>query len=148
MLWSDIMVDLAALQKYSLFGGIRPEDIERIRPLLEEFTFEEGPVIVSEGKPNDRIYFIVEGRVLVSKGGVRIVEHGEGDTFGEMELIDVMPSAASVTALEPTLVATISNRALHEIYRTNVGTFALIVMNLARELSRNLRRMNDLLMHR
>ncbi len=139
------MVNLAALQKYSLFGGIEGEEIERIRPFFEERSYEPGAAIVSEGKPNDRIYFILQGRVVISKGGVPITKRGEGDTFGEMELIDVMPAAATVTALEPTKTATISNRSLHEIYHENVGTFALIVMNLARELSRNLRRMNDLL---
>ena len=145
VLWSGIMVNLAALQKYSLFGGLLPEEIERIRPHLEERHFEAGEDIVREGRPNDRVYFILDGRVAITKAGVLIVEMGEGDTFGEMELLDVMPSAASVTALLPTAVATISNRALHEIYQTNVRTFALIVMNLARELSRHLRRMDDLL---
>jgi len=139
------MVNLAALQKYSLFGGILPEEIERIRPLLEESCFEAGSEIIREGERNDRVYFILEGRVRVSKGGISIVELGEGDTFGEMELLDVMPSAATITAILRTSVATISNRALHEIYHSNVGTFALIVMNLARDLSRHLRRMDDLM---
>ena len=139
------MVNLAALQKYSLFGGIEPEEIERIRPLLEEARYPEGSAIMREGEPNDRVYFILEGRVSVSKAHMPIVELEEGDTFGEMELLDVMPSAATVTAIKATRVAMISNRALHEIYHRNLNTFALIVMNLARDLSRHLRRMDDLM---
>lgn len=145
MLWSKTVVDLAALQKYSLFGGIAPEEIERIRTLLGEASFEAGAQIIREGEPNDRIFFILEGRVRVSKGGISIVNLGEGDTFGEMELLDVMPSAATITAVLPTRAATISNRTLHDIYHSDLCTFALIVMNLARDLSRRLRRMDDLM---
>ncbi|HWP67943.1 MAG TPA: cyclic nucleotide-binding domain-containing protein, partial [Rectinemataceae bacterium] len=73
-----------------------------------------------------------------------IAELSEGETFGEMELIDVMPSIATITALEPLEVVTISNRALYEISKIEPKTFSLMIMNLARDLSRRLRRMDEL----
>jgi CRP-like cAMP-binding protein len=69
---------------------------------------------------------------------------GEGETFGEMEVLDVMPAAASVRALVPTKVATVSNRALREMNKIDTAIFALVIMNLARDLSRRLRRMDEL----
>ncbi|HOX33197.1 MAG TPA: cyclic nucleotide-binding domain-containing protein [Spirochaetales bacterium] len=138
------MVDTAALQKYSLFGGLLPEEVERIRPLLGHEEHAPGELVMREGEPNDRIYFIVEGRVEVSRRGVVLVELGEGETFGEMELLDVMPSAATVKVLAPLSVATITNRAVHEIFRLEPRSFALIMMNLARDLSRRLRRMDGI----
>jgi CRP/FNR family cyclic AMP-dependent transcriptional regulator len=139
------MVDTAALQKYSLFGGVLPEDIERIKPLLISVSYASGDVILREGDPNDRIHFVLEGRVEISKRGVLLIELGEGDTFGEMEFLDVMPSAASIRALVPTTAVTISNRAFHEIFKMDPKIFAMIVMNLARDLSRHLRRMDELI---
>lgn len=139
------MVNLTSLQKYSLFGGLLPEDIERVRCCLVSASFEAGAPIQVEGQPNDSIYFIIEGKVEVSKRGAFLVELKEGDTFGEMEFLDVMPSAATVTAVVPTKVARITNRALHEIYKTDLKTFAIIVMNLARDLSRHLRRMDEIM---
>jgi CRP/FNR family cyclic AMP-dependent transcriptional regulator len=136
------MIDIASLQKYSLFGGLLPEEIERIRPLMERASYAPGEVVIREGEPNDRIHFILEGRVAVSRRGLRLVELGEGETFGEMELLDVMPSAATVTALETLSVATISNSAVHDIFHQEGRAFALIMMNLARDLSRRLRRMD------
>lgn len=138
------MVDTASLQKYSLFGGLLPEEIERIKPLLGYETHQVGELVMREGTANDRIHFIIEGRVEVSRRGVVLVELGEGETFGEMELLDVMPSAATVKVLAPLSVATISNRAIHEIFRMDPRSFALIVMNLARDLSRRLRRMDGI----
>ncbi|HCO48363.1 MAG TPA: cyclic nucleotide-binding protein, partial [Spirochaetaceae bacterium] len=51
---------------------------------------------------------------------------------------------ATITALEPLEVVTISNRALYEISKIDTKAFALMVMNLARDLSRRLRRMDEM----
>ncbi len=139
------MVNLESLQKYSLFGGLLPEDIERVRCFLAISSFEAGAPIQTEGKPNDSIYFILEGRVEVSKRHSFLVELREGDTFGEMEFLDVMPSAATVKAAVPTRVARISNVSFHDIYKMDVKVFAIMVMNLARDLSRHLRRMDEIM---
>jgi CRP/FNR family transcriptional regulator, cyclic AMP receptor protein len=138
------VIDPESFYKYSLFGGIAPEEIRKIEPLLCTATFPAGEVLIREGEPNDRVFFIREGRVEVTKKGIPLATLGEGDVFGEMELIDVMPSAATIRTLSVTSVSALSNRALHEIYHMNPGTFALIVMNLARDLSRRLRRMDEL----
>lgn len=138
------MIDTASLQKYSLFGGMIPEQVERIRPLLVPSSYSEGQPVLREGDPNDSVYFILEGRVQIVKGTRVLTELGEGETFGEMELLDVQPSAATVRALGPLRVAAISNRAVRQIYCMDPKIFALLVMNLARDLSRKLRRMDEL----
>lgn len=137
------MVDTASLQKYSLFGALDSEEIERVKPFLESAEFSAGTSVILEGKPNDSIYFILAGRVEVWKSGVRLLEIGEGETFGEMELLDVMPSAATIRAIEDCRVATISNRAIREIFHMDAKIFAIIIMNLARDLSRRLRHMDE-----
>jgi len=138
------MIDTNALQKYSLFGGVLPEQIDRIKPLFSYARYDAGDMPMREGDPNDKIFFIVGGRVSVSKQGITIAELGEGATFGEMELIAVMPRIATISALAPLEVVTISNRALYEISKVDLKTFSLLVMNLARDLSRRLRRMDEL----
>lgn len=138
------MIEASALKDYSLFGGLLPDEIESLRPLMGAATYEAGKDILREGDTNDRIYFILEGCVDIEKRGVSLVQLGEGDTFGEMEFLDVMPAAATVRSLVPSTVATISNHALHELSKTNMRAFAMIVMNLARDLSRRLRRMDEI----
>jgi CRP-like cAMP-binding protein len=137
------MVESAALQKYSLFGGLLDDQIKQIVPLMETERYKPGDVIIGEGDLNDRIRFILSGRVAVSKGGVALTEFGEGDFFGEMEVLDIMPTAATITALGAVEVMIISNKSLREIYRNDPRTFSMFIMNLARDLSRRLRHMDD-----
>jgi CRP-like cAMP-binding protein len=138
------MVKSSALQKYSLFGGLLEEQINQILPLMEQEDYQAGENIIVEGQPNDKIRFILNGRVAVVKNHVTLIEFNEGDAFGEMEVLDVMPSAATNVALEPTRVMSISNRALRSLYKIDIKAFSLMLMNLARDLSRRLRKMNDM----
>ena len=139
------MIDASSLQNYSLFGGLLTEQIEKILPLVTYTTFEAGVVILMEGCRNDSIYFLLQGRVEVSKASQVIVELPEGQAFGEIELLDVLPSAATVRALVPVKLAVISNSSLHGIYCLDPCVFSIMMMNLARDLARRLRHMDDLL---
>ncbi|MFZ2634805.1 MAG: cyclic nucleotide-binding domain-containing protein [Rectinemataceae bacterium] len=138
------MIDSSSLQKYSLFGGVLPEQIEKIKPLFGTQFFEKGQSAMREGEPNDRIFFIMSGKVEITRQGVSIVTLGEGETFGEMELLDTMPAIATVRVLEPSETVTITNRAVYEIFKIDPKAFSLIIMNLARDLSRRLRHMDEL----
>jgi CRP-like cAMP-binding protein len=138
------MIEPSELRKYSLFGGLMQEQIDGIFPLMKHESYEAGKDIITEGEKNGRVLFIVSGSVAVVKNGLILTEFKEGDTVGEMEVMDMMPSAATVRALEQVEVATISNVDFHEIYKQDAKAFALIVMNLARDLSRRLRKMDDM----
>ena len=127
-----------------LFGGVSPEQIEKIKPLLGTANYKAGDCPQIEGQPSDKIYFILSGEVEIIKQGLVIARLKEGETFGEMELLDIMPSIATVRAATPLEVVTISNRALYEISKLDLKTFSMMIMNLARDLSRRLRRMDEL----
>ena len=141
------MLSQNELQRYALFGGLPEEQIEKILPLMEKEEYKAGDDIIVEGKPNDKIRFILEGRVTVTKEGLFLCEFKDGDVFGEMEVLEIMPSDASIKAQCAVTVMSISNRALREIYKSDIKTFSMIIMNLARDLSRRLRRMNERALH-
>jgi CRP-like cAMP-binding protein len=135
-------IDSSHLRQHSLFGGLLDDQIEAIVPLMQVESFKEGDYIIQEGQPNDRIYFILEGRAEALKNEVRLFVFEEGMTFGEMEVLDVMGSEASVRCLSPTRVMFLSNRALHSLSRSDLKAFSILIMNLARDISRRLRNMN------
>jgi len=137
------MLEPEKLQRYSLFGGLLPDQIKGILPHMVDESYNAGDIIIVENTPNDSIRFIVEGRVAVIKNNKTICEVDEGNTFGEMEVLDVMPSVATIRAIVPTRTISISNRELREIYKSDLPSFSLIVMNLARDLSRRLRYMDE-----
>jgi CRP/FNR family cyclic AMP-dependent transcriptional regulator len=140
-------VDYGFLRRCSLFGGLTDAALEHIRALMLRQRFPAGGVILSEGSINDRIYFIEQGRVEISKAAPpgsqsasrHIVDMASGDVFGEMELIDIQPCEASVRAVEETVTLSLSNRDLYLISKYDMKTYALLIMNLARDLSRRLR---------
>jgi CRP-like cAMP-binding protein len=144
------MIGYKFLKSHCLFGGLTEEQIEMIRPFLKTEHYERGEVIVEEGSRGERLFFIYEGSVEVvkeislSKGTAvqRIATLEVGDTFGEMELLDVQPCAATIRSLEATSVLTLSNMDLYRISKTNLKTYTMIVLNLARAISRRLRRMD------
>jgi len=137
------MVMPSTLQKYGLFGGMLKEQIENIIPLMEEEKFKPEDLIITEGRPNDKIYFVIEGRAAVIKRDIVLAHFDEGDAFGEMEVLDIMPAVCSIKALTPLTAMSVSNKALRTIYNMDVKIFALIIMNLARDLSRRLRKMDE-----
>jgi len=137
------VVDPQTLQKYSLFGGLQDEQIESIMPFLSHDNFEPDEFIITEGKSNDKIYFLIEGQVIASKGGTELSRFSEGEAFGEMEVLDVMPAIASIRAITRVTTLSISNKGLREIYKKDVKIFSLMLMNLARDLSRRLRKMDE-----
>jgi len=137
------MVRPQALQKYALFGGLLEEQIETLIPLMKEENYSPDELIITEGKANDKIFFLLEGHVAVTKKNVDLAHFGEGEAVGEMEVLDVMPAIASIKALSQVKAMSISNKALREIYKLDVKIFSLIIMNLARDLSRRLRRMDE-----
>ncbi len=141
------------LQSQSLFGGLTDKEVESILPLMEREVYSKGDVILREGNVNDKLYFIYRGSVEVLK---RIDTRGKveekrlnvlhtGDTFGEMEIIDIQPCEATIRALEATTVLIISNKNLYKISKFNLKTYTLIIMNLARDISRRLRMMDRLI---
>jgi len=137
------MIRPEVLQKYAFFGGLLEDQIETIIPLMQKETFVSGESIITEGKSNDKIFFLIEGHVEVRKKDITLSHFGEGETFGEMEVLDVMPAIASINARSQVTTMSISNKALREIYKMDIKTFSLIIMNLARDLSRRLRKMDE-----
>ena len=133
----------SVLSQYSLFNGLEQEQIDSILPLMEHDIFEAGSDIIIEGTYVGKVHFILDGKVAVIKGDIVLMEHGDGAVFGEMEIVDVEPAEATVRAIAPTRVMTLSVDALGDIYETDLKTYSFILMNLARDISRRLRRMDD-----
>jgi CRP-like cAMP-binding protein len=137
------MIEPKTLQQYSLFGGILEDQIEQILQHVEIKNYKTGESLMIEGERNDKIYFIIHGNVDIVKAGNILLHLDEGDTLGEMEVLDVMPSVATGKVVENSTIASISNKALRLIYKQDSGIFSLMIMNLARDLSRRLRRMDE-----
>ena len=63
----------------------------------------------------------------------------EGDCFGEMAVMDHFPRSASVRAVEDCTAIRLSAANLYQVYAQDLEQFALIQMNMGREVCRRLR---------
>lgn len=143
------------LQNHALFGGVSDDDICEIIPLMKEGHYSEGDFIIKEGEDGDSVHFIMEGTVEVVKQMEddpdcelrQLAKFGPGDAFGEMELIDIQKRSASVRALEDVAALSLSNKAMYKLYKSNLKLYTMIILNIAREISRRLRRMDALMAH-
>ncbi|MBX3183763.1 MAG: cyclic nucleotide-binding domain-containing protein [Polyangiaceae bacterium] len=132
------------LQRIGLFGALSSEALQHLSANLTVVTPGSGEVIFSEGETASEFYVLLEGEVEVvkqSKTGVdaRVALLGVGDWFGEMSVIDVQPRSATVRALAPSRLLKIRAADLDALYRFDLKAYALVVLNIARELSRRLR---------
>ncbi len=137
-----------------LFGGIKIENMEKIKHLLQIETYAQGEDIIKEGETGNKLYIIIEGSVEILKKNPlnqqqeqRIATLAKGDNFGEMELIDIQARVATVKTMTKTTVCSLSNKDLYSIEKWDSESFVLIIMNLAREISRRLRKMDNLMAH-
>lgn len=144
--------NLKYLQEHSLFGGVAPEKIRLILPLLGEADFPAGAEVIREGEFEDRIYFLLKGSVEVIKSVPsapgklrRLALIPAGETFGEMEFIEPERCTATIRALEPLQALTLSNAALYQVFRTDPETFTLIMLNLSRLVVRRMRKLQEIL---
>ncbi len=150
-----VPVSLEFLRTHSLFGGLGDAALVRIRESLTRRTYPPGAEIIREGDSGGNLYLIHQGSAEVLKKDpedperppCRLALLQEGESFGEMELIDIQPAAATVRAREETEVLLLSNGDLYRIEREDLPTFTMIIMNLAREISRRLRVMDAIAAH-
>ena len=139
---------LQLLQAMPIFGGIQEAALELLLAYCPEKIVQQGDYFFKEGEAANSLFILKSGRVLVLKGtDIKLQYLARGDCFGEMTLIDLNPRSASVQALEPCLALELSNQTLFALYEAQLAQFALIQMNLLREVSRRLRYLDERLMN-
>lgn len=135
----------AMLREIGLFGGLDEATLEVLAKNLPVEQISVGQRVVSEGDPAREMFVVIGGELEVLKrtalgGEVRVAMLGPSDWFGEMAIVDVQPRSASVRCLAPSVLLRITAEHVDRLlYRRDLKAYALLVMNIARELSRRLR---------
>lgn len=128
-----------------LFQGLSPDTLELLAAELPRETAMPGELLMREGEVDSHMFLVLDGEMeVLHKGGgdrdVRVALLGPGDWVGEMAILDVQPRSASVRSLAPSLILRIRAADVRRLlYERDMAQYALLVMNIARELSRRLR---------
>ncbi len=109
------------LKNFRLFSHLSDNLLNQLVPLSELSHFPEGTNILLEGQVNDKVFFLIRGKVAVYAKGELILElRRKGDIIGEMSVISAKPCSATVTASTP--VDLFSIRARHIGEYTEIDT--------------------------
>ena len=138
---NDAQIEL--LQRMPIFGGIRAETLQFLLVLCPVVSVHANEFFFQEHDQGDAMFVLEFGKVAVLKSW-----HGQdyllqtltvGDCFGEMALMDHCTRSASVRAVEDCTAIRISAANLYRVYAQDLKQFALIQMNMGREVCRRLR---------
>ncbi|WP_421724632.1 cyclic nucleotide-binding domain-containing protein [Bauldia sp.] len=131
---------VAALHRVPIFAELYEHTLAEIAQIVEEVTFEPGEEIIREGAMEDWMFVLVDGRVQIDIGGVEISILEPGAAFGELAILDPAPRAATVTALESSLLFRIGHQPFRDVMHEQPEVMAALLVMLTRMLraSRNM----------
>ena len=137
------------LQRMPIFGAIREDALQFLLEQAREIKVPAGGYFFRENDHAQSMFVLETGRAEVVKGwqghDTRLCSLGAGDCFGEMALMDLFPRSASVRALEDCEAIELSAADLLRLFERDAEQFALIQMNIGREVCRRLRATDELL---
>lgn len=134
----------AELRDIGLFGALPEAILEHLAKVLEVVEAPPGMHLFREGEQGDSMYVVLQGDIEVVKhsrsgGEARVAVLGPRDWVGEMSIIDIQSRSATVLTASPARLLKITPADLDRLYRLDVKAYALIILNIAREMSRRLR---------
>jgi CRP/FNR family transcriptional regulator, cyclic AMP receptor protein len=131
------------MQAMPVFGAVSARAIEDLLTPLRVRQVAAGGYFFRQGEDACSMYVLETGTVEVRKrwqGHDYLLRTlGAGDVFGEMALMDPSPRNASVRAASDCSAIEVSPDDLLRLFEHDPEQFALIQMNLGREVCRRLR---------
>lgn len=137
------------LQAMPIFGALRDDTLDFLLGLMRTRSARAGEYFFREDDEAVSLFVLETGAASVLKGWdgreVLLRRLHDGDCFGEMALMDLMPRSASVRADADCLALELRSDDLYRLFEHDLEQFTLIQMNLGREVSRRLRATDEVL---
>jgi len=143
-------LDREFLARTPIFAGLPERVIELIASSLRIVELAAGEHLLREGDPARSMFVVRSGEIEIFKQGKPGVDHRlavltEGDCLGEMSLIDIQPRSATARARGAVTVYVLELAELAKLYGGDIEAYALLILNISREISRRLRCADELI---
>jgi len=120
MLESKYLKDnIENIQKLLAIPALRNFETRSLQKLLRLSKireYEDGELIIEEGDQDPWLYFLLSGKIRITKEGLTINTIGKkGEIFGEMRIVDSMRRSASVSAIGKTICLAVDTSAKNRI---------------------------------
>ena len=142
--------EIEFIARVPIFAAMPDESLQHIAALAHRVDIDGPTTIFQEGELAKEMVVVLRGEFEVRKrgrdgGDARIATLRPGDVAGEMALIDIQPRSAAVRALGPSALVVLTHADVASLYREDPQAYTIFIMNIAREISRRLRRVDGLL---
>ena len=135
------------LRKVPLFIEFDGSELDQLRDFLHASHFAPGDIILQEGNANRALHIVRAGRIRVTRAvhghDVPLCDLVEGQTFGELSIIEDGVASASLRAVTETEVLSVSMNDLADFLRRNPTAGAKFWREIAVDLRRRLLQTND-----
>jgi CRP/FNR family transcriptional regulator, cyclic AMP receptor protein len=137
-------VEAEFLARIPIFGGLPEGVVQRIANAARTVRLAAGAQVIEEGERALNMFVVRQGELEICKRGRDGAEFclavlKSGDCVGEMSLIDIQPRSATVRALGPAMLYVLDQTEIARLYKADLEAYTLLVLNIAREISRRLR---------
>ena len=135
---SDLLARFAFIEDFS------KDQVEALRPIIEDVRYETNQVIFSQGNLADYLYFILEGKVSIrfnpDDGPVLTVsELNQGDVFGWSSALGSKSYTSSAVCTESGLFIRLEGQELKNLCQEHPETGILLLNRLAGVIAQRLR---------
>jgi CRP-like cAMP-binding protein len=108
----DNIQNIQRLMAIPALRHFETQSLGKLLKLSKVREYEDGEVIIREGDSDAWLYFLLSGKIRISKEGHEIgVIDKKGEIFGEMRIIDSRQRSASVSAVGKTICLAVDSAA-------------------------------------
>ncbi len=129
-----------------LFQGVKPNDLDWIARHSHKRTFPAGTSVLVADQPGEAVYIILRGtvKVFIDQADKKVVVLsiiGEGDTLGEISLLDSAGHSASAVTLDESLMLWMDKASFYQM----LDEIPRVCRNLVNIMGKRLRMNNELI---
>ena len=122
------------------------KDLAKLLKLSKIRQYADGEIIIQEGATDQWVYFLLSGKIRISKNGVHICTiDNAGEVFGEMRMIDGLSRSTSIHAQGNTTCLAVDTAAKHRLESDDeaASLLTLLYKIMAEYISIRLRLSNE-----
>jgi CRP-like cAMP-binding protein len=138
-----------AMRDVTIFAGLDDTALALLMERASEMIAPAGTVILREGEPGNHLYLIASGSVRVCKrfdraDELELARLKAGDFFGEMCILETLPRTATVFIGSDAILYALPSVAFYELFQEKPDQYGILILNIARDVSRRLRRLDEI----
>ena len=131
----DPALKIEAMKRCAIFEGLAYREVVKVVNIARTRNVKEGARLYLRGAPGDSFFVVLTGTLKAVRARRKIGVFETTDHFGELEVIDGLPRAATVTALSNSIIVEIQRKPLLKLIRQEPVLGWKLCWNIGRALA-------------